>query len=140
MSEDSVENSGKAKQSTHLEQFEALEIPPDIDPKLLNLWLEREREEFEKEEKQKHTLERVERGRNLCVLFAAFIGITVMCFAIVLGFIQQKDPTEILVGTCKVFLIYSIIGFVIGWVADTCVRESVEVLLREILRRNQDRG
>ena len=120
---------------TQQEQFESLVIPSEIDPKLLALWLEREREEIEKNNPVPKT-DNVCRGRPLSVLFAAYVGIVVMCFTIALGFLQQKESAEILVSTCKMFLIYSIVGFVIGKFADNYVHESVETLLREIVRRN----
>jgi len=121
--------------SEFLAQFESLEIPPNIDPKLLALWLEREREAIEnslgKQKKPKFKY-----GRKLNRLFAAYIGIVVLCLAIVLGLVQQKETIEILNFACQAFLIYTVIGFFAGCIVEYCVNDSVETLLREIIRRS----
>jgi hypothetical protein len=123
--------------SEFLAQFESLEIPPNIDPKLLALWLEREREAIENSQgKQKKPKSKY--GRKLNRLFAAYIGIVVLCLAIVLGFVQQKETMEILNFACQAFLVYTVIGFFVGCIAEYCVNDSVETLLREIIRRSDE--
>lgn len=136
MSESSVQPSenGENKAATLSAAFESLEIPPGIDPKLLQIWLEREREEVEKNNEVPRK-ENVRRGRQLSILFAAYIGITVMCLTIALGFLQEKEPAEILAQTCRMFLCYCAAGFVVGKVTERCINESAETLLREIVRR-----
>jgi hypothetical protein len=119
-------------------QFRALEIPANIDPQLLALWLQREQDEIDRQEKKKPKKQPVRYGRKLSRLFAAYIGIAVMCLSIVLGLIQHKEPTEILNTTCIVFLVYTIIGFFVGITAENCVNDSVETMLREIVRRGQE--
>lgn len=116
--------------------LESLEIPPGIDPRLLELWLFREREKTEKQERL-GTKSGKRPGRKLTWLFAAYIGIVVMCLAIVLGWLQGKEPTEILQFTCWAFLFYTIFGFFVGLIAEYCITDSVETLLREILRRHE---
>jgi hypothetical protein len=120
-------------------QLESLEIPPNIDPKLLALWLEREREAIENQEKaKKPKLKSKYRYRKLNRLFAAYVGIIVFCLTIILGFIQQKETIEILNNACLSFLVYTVIGFFVGSVAEYCVNDSVETLLREIIRRSDE--
>ena len=117
--------------------LESLEIPPNIDPRLLTLWIERERTEWE--EKQKDTKTRKKKKtRGLVAPFAAFIGITAMCLTIVLGLVQGTETGEILVKACQIFLAYTLVGFAAGLIAEYCVAESVETLLREIIRRGHE--
>ncbi|MDR2115784.1 MAG: hypothetical protein LBP87_05320 [Planctomycetaceae bacterium] len=118
-------------------QLETLEIPPNIDPKLLALWLDREREAIKNQEKPKPPKSKYHH-RKLSRLFAAYIGIIIFCLAIILGFVQQKETVEILNNACLCFLIYTVIGFFVGWVAEYCVNDSVETLLREIIRRSDE--
>ncbi|MDR0703538.1 MAG: hypothetical protein LBF88_00965 [Planctomycetaceae bacterium] len=122
-------------------QLESLEIPSNIDPKLLALWLEREREAIEHQEKSKKLKSKSKskyQHRALNRLFAAYIGIIVFCLAIILGFVQQKETIEILNTACLSFLVYTVIGFFVGCVAEYCVNDSVETLLREIIRRSDE--
>ncbi|MGL4593494.1 MAG: hypothetical protein ACRCUY_02055 [Thermoguttaceae bacterium] len=116
------------------EEFESLEIPKKIDPKLLELWLNREREAIEKAGASQQS-NQPRRRRKLSYLFASYIGIIVMCLTIILGFVQNASETEILASACRAFIIYAILGFVFGCIAEKCVSESVETLLREIIRR-----
>jgi hypothetical protein len=139
MPEENAENAEQERNTVAelQERFESLHIPSGIDPKLLELYLEREREEIEKSESLSKPKDK-SRSRSLSILFAAYIGIVVMCFSIILGFLQEKEPAEILANTCRNFLIYSAAGFIFGWVAEYCVSESVETLLREIIRRSSE--
>ena len=121
------------------EQFEALDIPSNIDPHLLALWIQREQEEIERGQR-KSIKPPANKGRKLEHLFAAYIGITVMCLSVVLGLIQGFDPTTILQTTCIVFSVYTVIGFFVGTIAERCVEDSVESLLREIVKRSRAAG
>jgi hypothetical protein len=120
-------------------QFEALDIPSNIDPHLLALWMQRERDEIERK-KRKYVKPPRKYGRSLNRLFAAYIGIAVMCLAIVLGLIQGLEPTAILKMACIAFLIYTIIGAFVGLIAERCVNDSVETLLRDIVNRSRETG
>lgn len=118
------------------EQFEALEIPPNIDPRLLALWLQRERAAIEgKTTKKQRPLSQ---GRKLSRLFAAFVGVVVMCLVIVLGLINGQEANTILSSCCQAFLIYAVIGFAVGCILEHCINDSVETLLREIVRRTDE--
>ena len=134
-----VEESSFEEAESFREQFEALEIPSNIDPRLLALWMQREEEEIERR-KRKDVKPPRKKGRKLDRLFAAYIGIAVMCLSVVLGLIQGLDPTNILQVTCIVFLVYTVIGFFVGIIAERCVGDSVESLLREIVTRSRDTG
>ena len=134
MSEEKPDQANETKTSL-LEQFESLEIPKNIDPRLLELWLYREREELGSQDESVRKPIKAQ-GRRLTWLFAAYIGIVVMCLVIVLGLIQGKETNDILLFACQAFLLYTIIGFGVGWIAEYCVTDSVETLLREIVRRS----
>jgi len=120
-------------------QFEALEIPPNIDPQLLALWMQRERDEIERR-KRKFVKPPRRYGRSLNRLFAAYIGIAVMCLSILLGLIQGHEPTAILMTACIAFLVYTILGAFVGLIAERCVSDSVETLLRDIVHRSRNAG
>jgi hypothetical protein len=120
-------------------QFEALEIPHNIDPHLLALWMQREQEEIERKQR-KYVKPPAQSGRNLNRLFPAYIGITVMCLSIILGLVQRLETTAILQMACIAFLIYTIIGFFVGIIAERCVNNSVETLLRDIVKRSRESG
>jgi hypothetical protein len=117
----------------------ALEIPPNIDPRLLALWIQRERDEIERK-RRKYVKPPKKYGRNLNRLFAAYSGIAVMCLAILLGVIQGQEPTKILQTTCIVFMVYVIIGAFVGTIAERCVKDSVESLLRDVVNRTRVSG
>ena len=120
-------------------QFESLDIPPNIDPKLLALWIQREQDEIE-QRKQIYIRHPRKYGRSLIRLFAAYIGIAVMCLSVVLGLIQGQEPTTILKTSCIAFLAYTIIGAFVGLIAERCVNDSVEMLLRDIISRSRAAG
>jgi len=118
--------------------LDSLEIPPSIDPRLLALWIEREREEWEGKQKPPQQLRKRGRSRSLGAPFAAFLGIVAMCLTILLGLIQGTGRPEILTNACQTFLVYTVIGYVAGLIAENCIAESVETLLREIIRRGHE--
>ena len=122
-------------------QFEALHIPENIDPRLLELWIDREREKIEhNQRKENPQLLPKQYGRRLTYLFPTYIGIAVMCLSIILGLVQCQDPTAILQTACIAFLVYTIIGLFGGLIAERCVNDSVETLLREIVNRSRKAG
>ncbi len=122
---------------SYLEQLDALEIPQHVDAALLALWRERELAEWERQNRQTRPVRRPA-TRGLTRLFASFLGISAMCLVIVLGLIHGRDSAEILRTACQSFLFYAIFGCFIGWIAEKCVQDSIETLLREILRRGAD--
>lgn len=138
MADSTVHNGDALDDAASLQaQFEALEIPPNIDPYLLALWMRREQDEIDRK-KRKYIKPPQKHGRNLNRLFAAYIGIACMCLAVILGLIQNQETTTILKTTCIAFLIYTIIGFFVGMIAEHCVSDSVETLLRDIVNRSRN--
>ncbi|MDR3181971.1 MAG: hypothetical protein LBT89_03475 [Planctomycetaceae bacterium] len=118
-------------------QLDALDVPPNIDPRLLEIWIRREQDEVERR-KRKYLPPPAHYGRKLSLVFAAVIGIGVMCLSIILGLVQGKEADVILKTTCKAFLFYTFAGFFAGIIAEYCVTDSVETLLREIYRRSRE--
>jgi hypothetical protein len=121
-------------------EFAALYVPPNIDPQLLALWIEREQIAIERSQRKAPPPPPREQGRNLVRLFPAYIGIAVMCFAILLGLIQNHETTVILQTACIAFLVYTFIGIFVGVIAERCVNDSVETLLRDIIKRGKQAG
>ena len=117
-------------------EFEALYVPPNIDPQLLALWIEREEVAIERRQRKAPPPSPREPGRSFVRLFPAYIGIAVMCVAVILGLIQHHETTTILQTACIVFLIYTFIGIFVGMIAERCVKDSVETLLRDIIKRS----
>ena len=120
-------------------QFEALDIPPNIDPGLLALWMQREQDAIERQ-RRKFVKPPRKYGRSLNRLFAAYIGIAVMCLSVLLGLIQGFEPTTILKTACVTFLVYTVLGAFVGLIAERCVNNSVETLLRDIVNRSRNVG
>ena len=120
-------------------EFEALYVPENIDPRLLALWVEREQAAIDREHKRKNPplVPPKKCGRSLVRLFPAYIGIAIMCLTVVLGLVQGLETTVILKTACIAFLVYTIIGFVVGIVIERCVHDSVETLLRDVVNRNR---
>ena len=140
MSKGPVQNDNLLDEAAALQaQFEALDIPPNIDPRLLALWVQREEDEIERK-RRKYVKPPKKYGRSLNRLFAAYIGIAVMCFAVILGLIQGHEPTTILKTACITFLVYTIVGAFVGLIAERCVNDSVETLLRDIVNRSRVAG
>jgi hypothetical protein len=121
-------------------EFEALYIPPNIDSRLLALWVEREQDKIERSRRKSAPPPPKMIGRRLTRLFPAYIGISIMCLSIILGLVQGMETSAILQTACTVFLVYSIIGIFVGLFAERCVHDSVETLLRDIVKRSQETG
>ena len=122
---------------TFRQELARLDIPPNIDPRLFALWLERENKAFE-QKRHEHdvaTRQLLRPGVSLIPLLGAFLGITAMIVTILLGIVQANEAKDTLFLACKTFLGYTIIGCFAGWIAERCVRDSVETMLREIARR-----
>jgi len=133
------QNEYAAEVSAMQAEFEALHIPSNIDPRLLSLWMEREQETIEREQQKTMPPPLPEQsGRSLTRLFPAYIGIAVMCLAIVLGLLQGQEPTAILQTACITFLVYTTLGFFVGMIVEHCVSDSVETLLRDIVQRSRE--
>jgi len=132
----SVQNDSSFGTEAMQAEFEALHVPPNIDPRLLALWIEREQVAIERKQRKAPPPPR-EPGRSLVRLFPAYIGIAVMCVAVLLGLIQNRETTAILQTACITFLIYTFIGIFVGVIAERCVNDSVETLLRDIIKRSQ---
>ena len=140
MSENPVQDEDSLAEAAALQaQLEALDIPANIDPYLLALWLQREQDEIDR--KRRKSIKPPQKvGRSLDRLFAAYVGIAVMCLSLILGIIQHQEMGVILQTTCVVFLVYTIIGFFVGSIAERCVGDSVETLLRDIVKRSREAG
>ena len=76
--------------------------------------------------------------RRLSVLYAAFIGVGAMVMVIILGVIRSTDVDIILVNCCRSLIVFCVIGFIAGKIAEMCVRDSAKSMLREMLQRTDD--
>jgi len=140
MSENPEQNDNSFEDTSEWQsQFEALDIPSNIDPHLLAIWMQREQNAIERK-KRKSVVPPRKYGRNLSRLFAAYIGIAIMCLSLILGVIQGHESTAILQTTCLAFLAYTVIGAFVGLIAERCVNDSVETLLRDIVNRSREAG
>ncbi|MCL2348811.1 MAG: hypothetical protein FWC50_11210 [Planctomycetaceae bacterium] len=103
-----------------------------IDPLLLDLF----REKTQKEKSERHgNAVPVAKERSLGVCYSAYMGITAMVLSIFLGTLKGDDQETILSHACLWLLVYIVIGFVAGKIAEFCVQESAKSLLQETLSR-----
>ena len=140
MSENSIQGDYIENAAALQAEFEALYIPPNIDPRLLALWIEREQEKIAQQQRKQSPPPPRKCGRTLIRLFPAYIGISIMCFSIILGLIRWQDPAITLKTACIAFLAYTFIGLFVGVIAERCVNDSVETLLRDIVTRSRKLG
>lgn len=76
--------------------------------------------------------------RRLCVLYAAVIGVSAMILVILLGVIRSTDVNLLLTNGCRSLLVFSVIGFIAGLIAEMCVRDAAKSMIREMLQRTDD--
>ena len=81
----------------------------------------------------------LQKPRRLSVLYATFIGVSAMILVILMGVIRCTDVDIILVTSCRTLLVFSVIGFITGMIAEMCVRESAKSMVREMLQRTDTR-
>ena len=73
--------------------------------------------------------------RKLGVLYAACLGISAMIIVIVLGIIRCSDVDTVLVNSSRTILVYCVIGFFAGKIAEMCINESAKSMIRKMLQR-----
>ena len=138
MSEEPIQDGDKTVDAAAFQaEFEALAIPPNIDPRLLALWIQREQDKIEHARREKEQPPPKPCGRKLTRLFPAYIGIGIMCLSMILGLIQGQEPDAVLKTASIAFLVYAIVGFFIGMIAERCVNDSVETMLRDVVSRSR---
>lgn len=131
--QDEQDNKGDLSFEERFQQMlSGVEIPRNIAPELVNLWLERERENFKRQE-EPELPPNEPTGLSLDRVLAAFIGVIGMIVTIVLGLVRADDMALILRSACFSLVLYSVIGFIAGLIAEHCLRESAEALAREIV-------
>lgn len=113
-----------------------IEIPENIDPELLNIWLERERRNFINREEPEIPLSQPG-GYSLNRTLAAFIGVLGMITTIALGLVRGEASDLLLCSACFSLFFYAGLGFLAGLIAEYCIRESTEVLAREIVTKSE---
>jgi hypothetical protein len=77
--------------------------------------------------------------RGLGVLYAAFLGVSAMLIVILLGLIRCTDVDIVLINGSRTLLVYGIIGFIAGKIAEFCIREASKSMIREMLQRTDAR-
>jgi len=73
--------------------------------------------------------------RKLGILYAAFLGVGAMIMVILSGVLRCVDVDIILVNGSRTLLVYCILGFIAGKIAEMCVRESAKSMIRKMLQR-----
>ncbi len=69
--------------------------------------------------------------------FSGVLGALALCLVLVRGLVTGTPANEVLAHGLVVFLAFSVLGFLIGWMADRTVRESVENRFRMEVARLQ---
>ena len=112
----------------------SIPIPANIDPVLLDAWVEKEKREiYAEEDKQKRPNKNI---RSLGKVFAVYVGVLAMILSILLGLMQGLAAQDILDTACRILIFFGILGFFSGLVAEYIVRESVVTVVREVVDRS----
>lgn len=111
-----------------------LEIPPNIDPTILQVWIERERKVFEQKTEGKSLA--AKNGVTLPRVLAAYIGVVSLLVVVLLGILRGQSADYVLIAACKTLLLYICVGYLAGHIAEYCVRESAIALAREVVRNS----
>jgi len=110
--------------------FTNREPASQIDPLILRFL----QKKYEKQNK-KEEIPAVQ-GRQMGAYYAALLGVGAMLLVILLGILRGTDVDLILVTSSRTLLVFSVIGFIAGKIAEMCVRESAKSMIREMLRRS----
>ncbi len=121
------------------QQLGAIPVPSNIDPSIIDIWLEKEKKALFAEQLHEKSKGDV-RERPLSTLFMVYIAVVGMIVAIILGIVNGSPAAEILDTAFRSLLCYGVIGFVIGLIAEHTVRESVETVVREVVRKSDEAG
>lgn len=117
------------------------EIPRGIDPVLLYVWHERRRrlEEADAAANEPPPLPpRLRPHRRLSTVYAAYLGVIGMLTAILFGFLRGTEMREVIDTAAMSLFVFTLVGYLLGWIAEFCVRESVVFMLREVVRRGDE--
>ncbi|MGL4942391.1 MAG: hypothetical protein ACRC46_04285 [Thermoguttaceae bacterium] len=114
--------------------------PRGIDPVLLYVWRERRKrlEEAEAAEQARELPPQIRQHHKLSITYAAYLGVVGMIAAIIFGLLGEVEPREIIDTATTSLFAFAAIGYVFGWIAEFCVRESVIFMLREVVRRGDE--
>ncbi len=124
----------KTGNATFDQVLQNIAIPQNIDPVLLQLWIQREKREFDKREKG---VTGPRPSKPLCFFFASYLAVVVMIMGVLLGLLGGIEPHLLLRKTLVSMLVFAGIGFLIGMIAENCVSESARELVREVVRRSE---
>ena len=113
--------------------LDTLEIPDNIDPVLLKLWLQREKAQIEANEKSEPT---ESKSHSLSLVFAAYLSVLTMILVVLLGMINATPPPMILQKAAFCMICFYAVGYVVGFITENCVRESARELVKEVVMRS----
>ncbi len=114
------------------QDFKDWESSGQIDPLMLRL-LQKKYEAVRRGESEPAI-----KQRKLGALYAAFIGVGAMVMVMLLGVIRGTDVDQILLNSCRSLLVFCIIGFIAGKIAEMCVHQSAKSMIYEMLRRSEN--
>lgn len=109
----------------------SIAVPPGVPANLLEAWIDKEKKKLYAEKAKE---ERLGHPRSLGKVFATYIGVLAMILAVTLGLFQEQSTAEILDTACRSLIVYGIIGFFAGLIAEHVLRESVETVVREVVK------
>ena len=112
--------------------FNSWESSSQIDPLIFRLLQKKY------ENSPNTTVESPVKKRQLGAMYAVYIGIGAMIITILLGAIRGNEADAILIACCCNLLVFSVIGFIAGKIAEVCVRESVKSMIGEMLQRTAE--
>ncbi|MDR3111429.1 MAG: hypothetical protein LBU65_17295 [Planctomycetaceae bacterium] len=136
-------HTGKPKQNVEVvfdQLLGTFQLPHNIDPLLFDTWYSNEVRALEAEEDEENPLPETPTARGLGRIFAVHVGVVAMITTICIGLLNGTPNSDILNNVCWSLIVFTILGYLAGIVADYAVKESVETIIREVVQRSDDAG
>ena len=115
-------------------------IPENIDPILLEAWLRREKKAFLQKQEREAEISTQAKAASLPFAYATYLSMVVMMVVIFLGLLNGTESALILRKVFLVMILFWGVGFLIGWVIDNSLHESVREMVLEVVRRSKENG
>jgi len=112
-------------------------IPENIDPILLEAWLRREKKAFLQKQEREAEIPTEAKTASLPFSYATYLSMVVMMVVIFLGLLNGTESALILRKAFLVMFLFFGIGYVIGWVIDNSLHESVRAMVLEVIQRSE---
>jgi uncharacterized membrane protein YciS (DUF1049 family) len=138
----STENLQETQENSQEDEFDRMiatfTIPENIDPILLEAWLRREKKAFLQKQELEAGPPIQAKTTSLPFTYATYLSMVVMMVVIFLGLLNGTESAVILRKVFLVMILFFGVGFLIGWVIDTSLHESVREMVLEVVHRSRE--